>query len=243
VTPKRTKSSARARADVTLEKTGARWDAILEAAAEEFASRGFASVRLEDVAARVGLLKGSLYYYFDAKEDLFYAVIERSHLETLRLLREDSTSPDLPAGIRLRAFIERWMCNPRRLKPWPAGFEHDYHHLRETQRRRIYELRGEIVGVLQSIIDDGIRTGEFNKDFAPQILANITLQMLVGTDRWRPVNSRVTWKRLADDYWLIVSRALGADTQAALPGETDSRTARESSASGLPARSLDTNSS
>lgn len=48
---------------------------ILEAALELFAEKGFAATRLNEVADRAGISKGTLYLYFDSKEALFQAVI------------------------------------------------------------------------------------------------------------------------------------------------------------------------
>src|SRR5690348_7286622 len=48
---------------------------ILDAALDCFAERGFAATRLEDVAARAGVTKGTMYLYFASKEDLFKAVV------------------------------------------------------------------------------------------------------------------------------------------------------------------------
>ena len=46
------------------------------AALELFVEKGFAGTRLEDVAARAGVSKGTLYLYFDSKEALFKSVIQ-----------------------------------------------------------------------------------------------------------------------------------------------------------------------
>jgi len=50
----------------------------MAAALELFVEKGFAATRLEDVAARAGASKGTLYLYFDSKEALFKAVIQES---------------------------------------------------------------------------------------------------------------------------------------------------------------------
>ena len=50
-------------------------DEIVEAALQEFAEKGFAGARLEDVASRAGVSKGLPYLYFKTKEELFKAVI------------------------------------------------------------------------------------------------------------------------------------------------------------------------
>jgi AcrR family transcriptional regulator len=53
----------------------ARPSEIVAAALEVFAERGFASARLDEIAARAGVSKGALYLYFETKEDLFRAVV------------------------------------------------------------------------------------------------------------------------------------------------------------------------
>ncbi|MBB3610379.1 TetR/AcrR family transcriptional regulator [Rhizobium sp. BK602] len=48
---------------------------ILEAAFEEFVERGYVATRVEDIASRVGVTKGTIYFYFDTKERLFEEMI------------------------------------------------------------------------------------------------------------------------------------------------------------------------
>jgi AcrR family transcriptional regulator len=45
-------------------KAAARRDAILDAALDEFSARGFAAARLDDVAKRAGVAKGTIYLHF-----------------------------------------------------------------------------------------------------------------------------------------------------------------------------------
>jgi AcrR family transcriptional regulator len=61
----------------------ARPEEILAAALESFAERGFAATRLEDVASRAGVSKGTLYLYFKSKEELFKAVVRETLLPNL----------------------------------------------------------------------------------------------------------------------------------------------------------------
>jgi AcrR family transcriptional regulator len=66
---------AASRQAARLAKTAARREAILEAALDEFSARGFAAARLEDVARRAGVAKGTIYLYFDDKEALFQELV------------------------------------------------------------------------------------------------------------------------------------------------------------------------
>jgi AcrR family transcriptional regulator len=62
----------------------ARPEEIISAALELFVERGFASTRLDDVAARAGVSKGTLYLYFENKEELFKAVVRGNVLPLLQ---------------------------------------------------------------------------------------------------------------------------------------------------------------
>src|SRR5262249_53204374 len=75
--------------------------AILAAALEEFATRGFAATRLDDVARRAGVAKGTIYLHFRDKESLFQELV-RSMLSPLVGTIEAVALRDLP----IRAVVE-----------------------------------------------------------------------------------------------------------------------------------------
>jgi AcrR family transcriptional regulator len=76
--------------------------AILAAALQEFSARGFAAARLDDVAVRAGIAKGTIYLYFQDKEALFQDLI-RSEMGPVVGTLESALSLDLSA----RAVAER----------------------------------------------------------------------------------------------------------------------------------------
>jgi AcrR family transcriptional regulator len=57
------------------EKSAARREAILSAALDEFSARGFAAARLDDVAKRAGVAKGTIYLHFRDKDALFQEIV------------------------------------------------------------------------------------------------------------------------------------------------------------------------
>ena len=63
-----------------------RRQALLTAALDEFFERGFAAARMDDIARRAGLSKGTLYLYFDSKEALFASLIETFALPNVERL-------------------------------------------------------------------------------------------------------------------------------------------------------------
>ncbi|MFZ5512424.1 MAG: TetR/AcrR family transcriptional regulator, partial [Pseudomonadota bacterium] len=76
---------------MAIAKKSLRWERRKEtrpseltaAALELFVEKGFAATRLDEIAARAGVSKGTLYLYFDSKEELFKAVIRDSLLPAL----------------------------------------------------------------------------------------------------------------------------------------------------------------
>src|SRR6266536_4205889 len=83
-------------------KSAARREAILAAALDEFSAQGFAATRLDDVARRAGVAKGTIYLHFRDKEALFQDLV-RSVLSPLVGMLETIAQTDAP----LRALAER----------------------------------------------------------------------------------------------------------------------------------------
>lgn len=78
------------------QESAARRRAILDAALVEFAAHGFAAARLDDVARRAGIAKGTLYLYFADKEALFEALVQGSIRPLLDNLQQVALLPDVP---------------------------------------------------------------------------------------------------------------------------------------------------
>jgi AcrR family transcriptional regulator len=82
-----------------------RRDAILTAALEEFSARGFAATRLDDVARRADIAKGTIYLYFRDKQTLFQELV-RAMLSPLVSAIEAAPLADLPARAIAEMIVE-----------------------------------------------------------------------------------------------------------------------------------------
>ncbi len=69
---------------------------LIDAAAHLFASRGFESTSMRDIAAHVGKTPGSLYYHFDSKDDLLLAVHRQAHAWAENILEQSKIGTDDP---------------------------------------------------------------------------------------------------------------------------------------------------
>ena len=79
-------------------RTAARREAILAAALDEFSARGFEAARLDDVAKRAGVAKGTIYLYFRDKESLFEELIS-AMLAPLVATIEGIGAADVPMAL------------------------------------------------------------------------------------------------------------------------------------------------
>jgi AcrR family transcriptional regulator len=87
------------------ERAAARRAAILAAALDEFSARGFAAARLDDVAKRAGVAKGTIYLHFKDKEALFQELV-RTMLSPLVMTLEQLRESEVPIRIVLERFVD-----------------------------------------------------------------------------------------------------------------------------------------
>lgn len=79
---------------------------LLAAAAACFATRGFEDVSMDDIAARAGVTKGLLFYYFGSKRQCYLAVIADFHRQ---LLEHARAGDDMPAHELIADLLDRYL--------------------------------------------------------------------------------------------------------------------------------------
>lgn len=87
-------------------RPGERPAQILDAALAEFGEKGLAGARLEDIAERAGIAKGTVYLYFENKHELFSEVLREWFREVLEQVQE--APPGAEAEGALRDFARRY---------------------------------------------------------------------------------------------------------------------------------------
>lgn len=86
----------------------ARPQELLEAALDLFVERGYAATRLEDVARRAGVSKGTLYLYYENKEELFKAVVRSSIVPVIDDAEVSVAEYDGHSADLLRQLVMSW---------------------------------------------------------------------------------------------------------------------------------------
>jgi AcrR family transcriptional regulator len=145
------------------EKREATTAALLEAAAETFAERGFEAATMDEVAERVSLSKGALYHRFATKEDLFLALLDQ-HCQIYIDQLEKTFGRGDPLGSSRQAaegFLE-----VIRDDRWPRLFVEFVSYAARSPRakrelaKRMRSLRGALAKVVAAEADDaGVELG------------------------------------------------------------------------------------
>jgi AcrR family transcriptional regulator len=104
-TPRATGKSRRNRRALSPE---ARRAAILAAALEEFTARGYEGARLDDVAKRAGIAKGTIYLYFADKESLFQELVRSMVSPVLGVLTQ-MRDVDIPARVLIETLLNTFV--------------------------------------------------------------------------------------------------------------------------------------
>ena len=105
VSPKLAAKPAANRAERAAERRGA----IIEAAMEEFISRGFAATRLDDIAKRAGVAKGTIYLHFKDKESMFEELIRTAIVPLVVRLSAAPPRPDASVRDMIEAFAKTFI--------------------------------------------------------------------------------------------------------------------------------------
>ncbi|MFN8507161.1 MAG: TetR/AcrR family transcriptional regulator [Dehalococcoidia bacterium] len=160
-------------------------DQLVEAAARVFARKGFDSASMEDIAAEVGVLQGSLYYHVSSKAELLFLVQHRRLMAINAALDEIADSAEPPAE-KLRHAIGEHLhyleTNYPESRNWftEPGRGTDNGDARDDIR----ELNHRYGGIWVRIIREGIESGAFRAGVDPGTVARGILGMCNWVPRW-----------------------------------------------------------
>jgi len=130
---------------------------ILRAASEEFADKGFAASKTSDIAAKAGVPKPNVYYYFKSKENLYREVLESIIEPILRVSTPFNADGEpnevLSNYIRSKILISREL--PFASKVFASEIMHGAPHLSEQQVELLNDQAKHNIACIQTWIDRG----------------------------------------------------------------------------------------
>lgn len=144
---------------------------ILKAAKLEFAKKGLAGARVDEIAARAEINKRMLYVYFGNKEDLFLAVLEEAYADIRRAetkLKLEHLGP-VEALIKLVRFTwSYYRKHPEFLRLINSENLHRARHLKRSDR--IKEMHSPFIKMIGDLLERGVADGAFRPGVDPNQL-------------------------------------------------------------------------
>lgn len=176
---------------------------ILDAAADLFGQRPFHEVRLDDVATRAKLGKGTLYIYFEGKEQLYLAVVRDGFARVIEQL-ERRLETETDAWGRLGAVIDELI-----------GFGFRFPGLYKVMRSgsmtpddpELQRLRARLTGLIERVLRGSAESGEISDPF-PELTAQYLLSFVRGVVLYPPPG--LTQTALRDHMLALLQRGLSA---------------------------------
>ena len=198
------RSPQRARAGGRAQRSAERRDAILAAALDEFADRGFAATRLDDVARRANVAKGTIYLYFRDKEALFQELL-RQMLTPIIGGIEALGAADLPVHVFVERLVDMFVREVYETR------RKDVIRLMIAEGRRFpklaefyyREVLSRIIAAVRALLRRAAARGEVPEALAefPQIIAAPGLVAIIWSglfDRYEPLDVRKMMKTHVD---------------------------------------------
>ena len=135
---------------------------ILEGAAEEFATGGFAGARIERIARRTRLNVRMIYYHFTSKQGVYRAVLEHIYEEAARILDAGAQAPD-PTAAALGLYLDFLTDNPRFADVLVRELLDGGKHLKALFKERP-ELFNHVHLRARAILTDGMTAGYLRQE-------------------------------------------------------------------------------
>jgi AcrR family transcriptional regulator len=159
----------------------ARPSELLDAALSLFVEKGYAATRSEEVAARAGVSKGTLYLYFPSKEELLKAVIRHTLMADIARGAERLAQEDGPTGALLAELMTDWWVTVYN-SPSSAIFKlvttevRNFPEIGEFYVHEVIEPGHRLIG---SLVQRGIDRGEFRPVDVDAVVHSIVLPMVM----------------------------------------------------------------
>jgi len=170
-------SARRSRPAVTrVEKIDKR-DALLRAAIETFAARGFFNAQVADVARAAGVAAGTVYLYFRGKDDLLISIFEKTMKEAIASGRESIATQTDPLT-QLRTIARLHLDRMSRDRALAVVFQVELRQSTKFMERFSATHLREYLGIIRDVIARGQSMGIFRKTLNATLAAKLLFGML-----------------------------------------------------------------
>ncbi|HEY6792074.1 MAG TPA: TetR/AcrR family transcriptional regulator [Trebonia sp.] len=195
-----------------------RRELIVAAAAEMFARKGIRSTTVREIADAVGILSGSLYHYFNSKDEIVQEIL-MDFLDAIRARNAEVLARGQGAAQSLRDIVLTSLQLAKEMPDATAIYQNEVQYVRETPRfKEVQEAAAEVQRAWLGIIERGAADGAFRDDIAPRVFHRLIRDAVWLSERSQRRDDGYTTEQLAD---AIISIFLdGFAARAGIPAKT-----------------------
>lgn len=186
---------------------GGRKEEIVVKAAELFQEKGFGATSVQDIADRVGILKGSLYHYIHSKEEILFLIIDRTHRRFLELIRIVDEQDGTPLE-KLRSLIDGHVHIATQHVVEALVYYQDFGSLGGRRRKVIVEQRNLYAHYIRDLITQAQAEGDLPAELSPNLAEIAIVSLLTTIPRWYRPEGEVTSDQLAHAFGGYAMRIL-----------------------------------
>ena len=147
-------------------------DAILRAAIETFAARGFFNAQVADVARAAGVAAGTVYLYFRGKDDLLISIFDKTMKDAIAAGRQSVAARATPLD-QLREIARLHLDRLGRDRDLAVVFQVELRQSTKFMERFSTTHLREYLGIIRDIIDAGQQKGVFRRQINPTLAAKV----------------------------------------------------------------------
>jgi TetR/AcrR family fatty acid metabolism transcriptional regulator len=152
-------------------------DALLRAAIDTFAARGFFHAQVADVARAAGVAAGTVYLYFRGKDDLLTSIFERTMKEAIAEGRRSVAAATDPVE-RLREIARLHLGRLGRDRALAVVFQVELRQSTKFMERFSATQLREYLGIIRDVIAEGQDRQVFRTEISPTLAAKLFFGML-----------------------------------------------------------------
>lgn len=154
--------------------------AIIEAAARLFAEYGYDACEMERVAAEIGIAKGTLYLYFEGKQELFFACVDLGMTQMQHAVL-GSSCPQQPPFERISLAIRAYLVFFEKHPEYVELVIQERAIFKDRKRPTYFEYRDANVGVWRELYRSLIASGHLRSDLPVERILDTVGYLLYGT--------------------------------------------------------------
>ena len=190
-------------------REGNKEQAILDAAVKVFAQHGYHRAKISSVADQAGVATGSVYLYYDNKEDILLTIFNRLWTELtdgLRIIvKRSDIDPLQKLDLVIDTLFDLFIANPA----LASVFVNEQHHLIKDKRGNIAKQYDDFLDLAEDIIREGVRKNKFNPDVDIKLFRHfITGGLRSVLRQWSEQSHALTLHRLRQNVKYFIKHGL-----------------------------------